>query len=53
MIAVDGWGGGKWGARGLAGTEAVVGAIGAAILLAYFLMRKETNVPADEVALQA
>ena len=38
--ALDGWGGDKWGARGLAGTEAVVGAIGAVILLAYFLMRK-------------
>ncbi len=40
MIALDGWGGDKWGARGLAGTEAVVGAIGAAILLAYFLICK-------------
>jgi MFS transporter, PAT family, beta-lactamase induction signal transducer AmpG len=41
MIALDGWGGDKWGARGLSGTEAVVGGIGAAILLAYFLTRKQ------------
>jgi PAT family beta-lactamase induction signal transducer AmpG len=47
MIAVDGWGGGKWGARGLAGTEAVVGAIGALILLAYFLMRKQSKAAAE------
>ncbi len=40
MIALDGWGGEKWGARGLAGTEAVVGAVGAVILLAFFLARK-------------
>jgi PAT family beta-lactamase induction signal transducer AmpG len=40
MIALDGWGGDKWGARGLVGTEAVVGAVGAVILLAYFLVRK-------------
>jgi PAT family beta-lactamase induction signal transducer AmpG len=40
MLRLDGWGGDKWGARGLAGTEAVVGALGAVILLAYFLSRK-------------
>lgn len=40
MIVLDGWGGSKWGARGLSGTEAVVGGVGAAVLLAYFLMRK-------------
>jgi len=37
MIALDGWGGDKWGARGLAGTEAVVGAVGGAILLIFFV----------------
>ena len=40
MLTLDGWGGDKWGARGLAGTEAVVGAVGATILLAYFLTQK-------------
>ena len=43
MTAVDGRGGNLWGARGLAGTDAVVGAIGAAILLTYFLTRKRTK----------
>lgn len=40
MIALDGWGGDKWGARGLAGTECVLGGIGGALLLIYFLSRK-------------
>ena len=40
MTALDGWGGNRWGARGLSGTEAVAGAVGASILLAYFLTRK-------------
>jgi len=40
MLQLDGWGGDKWGARGLAGTESVVGAVGAAVLLGYFLTRK-------------
>lgn len=39
MIRLDGWGGNRWGARGLPGTECVVGFLGAAILLAYFLTR--------------
>jgi PAT family beta-lactamase induction signal transducer AmpG len=37
MVLVDGWGGEKWGGRGLAGIEAVVGAVGALILLAILL----------------
>jgi hypothetical protein len=45
MTAVDGRGGKLWGARGVAATDAVVGAIGAAILLAYFLSRKRTEAP--------
>jgi len=49
MIALDGWGGEKWGGRGLAGSEAVVGAAGAVILLAYFLMRKRSDVGPDDV----
>jgi PAT family beta-lactamase induction signal transducer AmpG len=47
MLLVDGWGGDRWGGRGLAGSEAVVGAVGAVILLAYFLTRKrEQATPA-------
>jgi len=45
MTALDGRGGKLWGARGLAGTDAVVGAIGAAILLTYFLTRKRAEAP--------
>jgi PAT family beta-lactamase induction signal transducer AmpG len=37
MLRVDGWGGDKWGPRGLSGAEAVVSAAGAAVLLGYFL----------------
>jgi len=40
MALVDGWGGDRWGGRGLAGAEAVVGGIGATILLLYFLSHK-------------
>jgi PAT family beta-lactamase induction signal transducer AmpG len=50
MTAVDGHGGKLWGARGLAGTDAVVGAIGATILLSYFLTRKRTEAPAPALA---
>jgi MFS transporter, PAT family, beta-lactamase induction signal transducer AmpG len=51
MTALDGRGGKLWGARGVAGTDAVVGAIGAAILLAYFLTRKRTEAPAAVFAI--
>jgi PAT family beta-lactamase induction signal transducer AmpG len=40
MLTLDGWGADRWGARGLAGTEAVAGGVGAVLLLAYFLWRK-------------
>jgi PAT family beta-lactamase induction signal transducer AmpG len=40
MIRLDGWGADKWGPRGLSGTEAVISAAGAAILLAYFLSHR-------------
>jgi PAT family beta-lactamase induction signal transducer AmpG len=43
MTTVDGAGGKLWGARGLAGTDAVVGSIGAVILLTYFLIHKTSN----------
>jgi MFS transporter, PAT family, beta-lactamase induction signal transducer AmpG len=46
MTALDGRGGKLWGARGLAGTDAVIGAIGATILLTYFLTRKRIEAPA-------
>lgn len=42
MLLVDGWGGDKWGGRGLAGVEAVLGGAGAIILLGYFLMHRTT-----------
>jgi len=42
MIRLDGWGGNRWGARGLPGMECVVGAAGALLLLAYFLSRRST-----------
>ncbi len=37
MIALDGWGGSRFGVRGLAGTEAVMGALASLLLLGYFL----------------
>jgi PAT family beta-lactamase induction signal transducer AmpG len=39
MLALDGWGGNRWGVRGLAGTEAVMGAVGSVVLLAWFLTK--------------
>ena len=50
MTALDGRGGKLWGARGLAATDAVIGAIGAVILLAYFLTRKPTEAPVPTLA---
>jgi len=44
MLALDGWGGNRWGARGLSGTEGVAGVVGATILLAYFLTRGRPGV---------
>ena len=37
MLQLDGWGGERWGTRGIAGAECVIGGVGAALLLAYFL----------------
>jgi MFS transporter, PAT family, beta-lactamase induction signal transducer AmpG len=47
MLQVDGWGGDRWGGRGIAGAEAMVGAIGGLILLFFFLSRKPapTRIP--------
>lgn len=39
MIRIDGWGGDKWGPRGISAAECVVGGLGAAVLLVYFLVR--------------
>lgn len=41
MIFFDGKGYARWGTRGLPATEAVLGTLGAAILLSYFLTRKK------------
>lgn len=38
MILLDGLGGSRWGGRGVAGVEAVVGAAGATLLLGYLMM---------------
>jgi PAT family beta-lactamase induction signal transducer AmpG len=50
MTALDGRGGKLWGARGLAATDAVVGSIGAVILLTYFLIHKTSNSNAAAAA---
>lgn len=39
MIVVDGWGADRWGTRGLPAIDCIVGALGAALLLSYFLLR--------------
>ena len=50
MIAVDGLGYGRWGTRGLAGADAVVGFLGGALLLAHFLAhRQKTLAPVESV----
>jgi PAT family beta-lactamase induction signal transducer AmpG len=49
MLQLDGWGGDRWGTRGLPGTECVVGAVGAAILLAYFLIRRRPSSPPGQL----
>jgi MFS transporter, PAT family, beta-lactamase induction signal transducer AmpG len=43
MLQVDGWGGNHGGARGIAAAETVVGAVGAVVLLAYFLICKPSR----------
>jgi PAT family beta-lactamase induction signal transducer AmpG len=53
MVAMDGWGADRWGARGLAGAEAVAGALAALILLAYFLTRKKKNPAAGGLSAAA
>ena len=46
MTALDGRGGKLLGPRGVPATEAVIGALGAALLLLWFLTRKPTEIPA-------
>ncbi len=41
MIRLDGWGGDRFGPRGLSATECVLGSVGGAALLSYFLLRKK------------
>jgi PAT family beta-lactamase induction signal transducer AmpG len=53
MLQLDGWGGDKWGGRGLAGSEAVVGAVGAVILLAYILAHHRTRPAPGAAAIEA
>jgi PAT family beta-lactamase induction signal transducer AmpG len=40
MIRFDGWGGDHFGPRGVSATECVLGTVGGAALLIYFLLRK-------------
>jgi hypothetical protein len=54
MTFLDGKGYGHFGARGMPGTDAVAGAIGGTILLAYFLSRGKPPQPAGpEIAARA
>lgn len=48
MVLIDGRGYGRWGARGMPGTDAVLGAVGGAILLAYFLSSRPGQTPRQE-----
>jgi PAT family beta-lactamase induction signal transducer AmpG len=36
-IKLEGWGGGRWGPRGISATEAVLGGVAALLMLGYFL----------------
>jgi PAT family beta-lactamase induction signal transducer AmpG len=49
MLQVDGWGADRWGGRGLAGAEAVVGGLGALLLLVFFLVRGRARAPIPTV----
>ena len=50
MLRLDGWGGDKWGARGVGAVETVVGGIGATILLGYFLTRRGVKARGADAA---
>lgn len=49
MLQIDGWGADRWGGRGLAAAEAVVGGIGALLLLTYFLLRAPARLRVDSL----
>jgi hypothetical protein len=49
MIWLDGWGAGHWGVRALSGTECVLGGLGAALLLSYFLLRRKPAAAASMI----
>lgn len=42
MIVLDGWGGQKWGPRGVSATEGVAGVLASVLMLAYFLTHGRT-----------
>jgi PAT family beta-lactamase induction signal transducer AmpG len=46
MLRLDGWGGDRFGPRGVAATECVLGMVGGTILLSYFLLRKRPSAVA-------
>ncbi|HEX4051797.1 MAG TPA: MFS transporter [Steroidobacteraceae bacterium] len=49
MLQIDGWGADRWGGRGLAAAEAVVGGVGALLLFVFFLIRGPARAPLDGV----
>jgi PAT family beta-lactamase induction signal transducer AmpG len=53
MIRLDGWGGDRFGPRGLSATECVLGTVGGALLLAYFLLRRKPTAPKPTASLIA
>jgi PAT family beta-lactamase induction signal transducer AmpG len=42
MIVLDGWGGQKWGPRGVSATEGVAGVLASVVMLGYFLTHGRT-----------
>jgi PAT family beta-lactamase induction signal transducer AmpG len=50
MVLIDGKSYARWGARAMPGVDATLGAVGGAILLAYFLIRPRGKSPEQEYA---
>jgi MFS transporter, PAT family, beta-lactamase induction signal transducer AmpG len=50
MVLIDGKSHAHWGSRTMPGTDVVLGALGGAILLAYFLSRRHGKSSSEEYA---
>jgi PAT family beta-lactamase induction signal transducer AmpG len=50
MVLMDGKGYAHWGARGMPGTDVILGVVGGAILLVYFLSGGQARAPGREFA---